>query len=187
QRIHAVVGDEALLCVAGDGPRAPAMRAALPFARHFGFLERDALADLYAAADLFLFPSPTETCGLVTLEAMRSGLAVISAEQGGVLENVRHGINGLVVRTGDGRQFAEAAIGLIRDQGQRAAMSQAARAFAVGRDWTREMDDLERWYTSVLSTPHGGGSLAAPRLQAFGDDRRSEHPAALGGSFGEIE
>jgi glycosyltransferase involved in cell wall biosynthesis len=188
QRIHAIVGDEALLCVAGDGPRAPAMRAALPFARHFGFLERDALADLYAAADLFLFPSPTETCGLVALEAMASGLPVISADQGGVLENVRHGINGLVVRTGDGRQFAEAAIGLIRDEGQRAAMSQGARAFAVGRDWGREIDELERWYASVLTTPHVGSRAAARRLQAFGDDRRSEpSPAAMGGRFSETE
>jgi hypothetical protein len=119
---------------------------------------------------------------------MASGLPVISADQGGVLENVRHGINGLVVRTGDGRQFAEAAIRLIRDQEQRAAMSQAARAFAVGRDWAREMDDLERLYTSVLSTPLGGGSFAAGRLQTFGDDRRSEpSPAAMDGSFSEIE
>lgn len=163
QRVYEAVGSETLFCVAGDGPRAEALREALPFARHFGFLERDALADLYAAADLFVFPSPTETCGLVTLEAMASGLPVISADRGGVLENVRHGINGLVVATGDGRQFAEAVIGLIRDPVQRIAMAQAARAFAVGRDWTREIDDLERMYEFVVAGGlRNGGATAQP-------------------------
>ena len=164
QRVHEAVGREAVFWVAGDGPRAAAMRDALPFARHFGFLQRDSLADLYAAADLFVFPSPTETCGLVTLEAMASGLPVISADRGGVLENMRHGINGLVVATGNGRQFAEATIGLIRDPGQRAAMAQAARAFAVGRDWGREMDVLERMYQSVVGGPLQNAGWTAQSL-----------------------
>jgi glycosyltransferase involved in cell wall biosynthesis len=171
QRIHHLVGNEVVLCVAGDGPRALALRDALPFARHFGFLERDALADLYAAADLFVFPSPTETCGLVTLEAMASGLPVISANQGGVLENMRHGINGLVVAAGDGRGFADATLGLVRDAGQRAAMAQAARAFAVGRDWTREMDELERMYQTVVAGSSGNGGPVARSAARAGADR----------------
>jgi glycosyltransferase involved in cell wall biosynthesis len=69
-----------VFCVAGAGPEAEAVRQALPFARHLGFLSRDKLADLYADADLFVFPSSTETCGLVALEAMASGLPVIGAE-----------------------------------------------------------------------------------------------------------
>jgi glycosyltransferase involved in cell wall biosynthesis len=157
-RAQEAVGPQALFCVAGDGPRGPGLRRALPFARHFGFLARDVLADLYADADLFVFPSPTETCGLVTLEAMASALPVISADHGGVLENMRDGINGMVVATGDGRQFADAIVTLIRDTRQRAAMGQAARAFAVGRDWSREMSELERMYAEAV----GCWSSAAP-------------------------
>jgi glycosyltransferase involved in cell wall biosynthesis len=151
QRAHDAVGNQALFGIAGDGPRAPALSRALPFARHFGFLARDVLADLYADADLFVFPSPTETCGLVTLEAMASGLPVISADRGGVLENMRDGINGLVAAAGSGRSFAEATVALVGDVQQRIAMGQAARAFAVGRDWTREMGELERMYQEVMS------------------------------------
>jgi glycosyltransferase involved in cell wall biosynthesis len=148
---HEIVGAEALFCVAGDGPRGPALRRALPFARHFGFLAREVLADLYADADLFVFPSATETCGLVTLEAMASALPVVSADRGGVLENMRDGINGMVVPAGDGRRFAEAIVALIRDVRQRAAMGQAARAFAVGRDWDREISELERMYREAIA------------------------------------
>lgn len=150
QRAHAAVGQQALFCVAGDGPRGPALRRALPFARHFGFLAREVLADLYADADLFVFPSPTETCGLVTLEAMASALPVISADRGGVLENMRDGINGVVVPSGDGRRFADAIVALIRDDRQRTALGQAARAFAIGRDWGREISELERMYGEAI-------------------------------------
>jgi glycosyltransferase involved in cell wall biosynthesis len=188
QRAREAVGSEAVFCIAGDGPRAAALREALPFARHFGFLERDALADLYAAADLFVFPSPTETCGLVTLEAMASGLPVISADRGGVLENVRNGINGLVVATGDSRQFAEAVIGLIRDSAQRAAMAQAARAFAVGRDWTREIDDLERMYEFVVAGGlRNGGATAQPLAVALQHDYPSQSRAGIAGEPPGVE
>jgi glycosyltransferase involved in cell wall biosynthesis len=167
RRAHDEVGEAALFCVAGDGPRAPALRRALPFARHFGFLGRDLLADLYADADLFVFPSATETCGLVTLEAMASGLPVVTADQGGVLENMRDGINGMVVPTGAGERFAEAIVTLIRDLGQRDAMGQAARAFAVGRDWNREIAELERMYADAIaraSVSLGRAGIPAPTV-----------------------
>ncbi|MGE0351867.1 MAG: glycosyltransferase family 4 protein [Gemmatimonadales bacterium] len=148
---HEALGDAADFCVAGDGPRAEAVRRELPFARHLGFLDREALADLYADADLFVFPSPTETCGLVALEAMASGLPVIGADAGGVLENLRHGINGLAARAGDPGSFAQAVVELARDGATRGAMSQAARAFAAGRDWEGELDALERLYAAAAA------------------------------------
>jgi glycosyltransferase involved in cell wall biosynthesis len=144
------LGDEAVYWVAGDGPRGDLVRRALPFARHLGFLERDVLADLYADADLFVFPSPTETCGLVALEAMASGLPVVSADLGGVLENVRHGINGVIVPAGDGDAFARAVVQLVRQRPQREVMAQAARAFAVARDWGNELDALGPMYSRAV-------------------------------------
>src|SRR5262249_13905569 len=85
QQAQAQVGDGAKFVVAGDGPEAGMVRTALPFATHYGFIDRERLADLYADSDLFVFTSPTETCGLVVLEAMASGTPVITSDQGGVL------------------------------------------------------------------------------------------------------
>jgi glycosyltransferase involved in cell wall biosynthesis len=151
RRAHELLGPEASFCVAGDGPRGADVRERLPFASHLGFLDRQTLANLYADADLFVFPSPTETCGLVALEAMACGLPVIGAHAGGVLENVRHGINGMLVTPGDAESFAAETVALVRDSHRRNAMSQAARAFAVARDWQHELDQLLPMYHSVIS------------------------------------
>jgi glycosyltransferase involved in cell wall biosynthesis len=148
--LHGDHGDRLAFWVAGDGPRAGEVRQALPFARHAGFLARDALAELYADADLFVFPSRTETCGLVALEAMAAGLPVVAADQGGVRENVRHGITGLLVRAGSPEAFATAVANLAADPDQRRAMAQAARAFAIARDWNRELDALVPLYEEAV-------------------------------------
>ncbi|MGH7591121.1 MAG: glycosyltransferase family 4 protein [Gemmatimonadales bacterium] len=151
RRAEAVLGDAATFCVAGDGPEAAAVRNALPRANHLGFIDRVVLADLYADADLFVFPSPTETCGLVALEAMAAGVPVIGAAAGGIIENVRHGINGLVVAPGNALEFAGAITALATDPARRGAMSAAARAFAVARDWERELDRLEPMYREAVA------------------------------------
>ena len=150
QRAHAALGDRARFVVAGDGPEAGMVRAALPFATHYGFIDRRRLAEVYADSDLFVFPSPTETCGLVVLEAMASGLPVITSDQGGVLENVRHALNGLMVPAGDAEAFGQAAVDLARNARGREAMASAARAFAVARDWEREIDQLEPMYRAAI-------------------------------------
>ncbi len=146
---HARLGARASFTVAGDGPEAGAVRAALPFARHLGFLPRMALAVIYADAELFVFPSPTETCGLVALEALASGVPVIGAAAGGIPENLREGITGCLVPPGDANAFADRIVELAGDEGRRAAMGEAARAFAVGRDWDRELEELAADYERV--------------------------------------
>lgn len=166
QQAQAALGSGVRFVVAGDGPRAAWVRAALPFATHLGFLSRPVLADLYADADLFVFPSPTETCGLVLLEAMAAGLPVVAADQGGVLENLRDGLNGVQAPAGDAGAFAAAIARLVGDAPQRHAMAQAARAFAVARDWARELDALEPMYASLIGTqrPAGPRAILAPAL-----------------------
>lgn len=155
------LGDKAVFCVAGDGPRAGWVRSALPFARHLGFLDRQVLADLYADADIFVFPSATETCGLVALEALASGIPVIAANAGGVKENLRQGITGMLVNPGDGSAFAEAIEQLVVDGEQRRAMREGARAFAVGRDWARELDKLEGIYENLCTSSR---AVVAPSI-----------------------
>ncbi len=143
------LGHAAVFCVAGDGPEAERVRHALPFAHHYGFLPRPRLAELYADSDLFVFPSPTETCGLVALEAMASGLPVIAADSGGVRDNVRDGLTGRLLPPSDAVEFAHAIVELAADAGTRRSMAEAARAFAVGRDWSRELDILLEQYDDV--------------------------------------
>lgn len=147
---HAALGDTALICVAGDGPEAKRARRQLPFALHRGFLDRETLADLYADADLFVFPSPTETCGLVALEAMASGLPVIAANHGGAQENVQDGITGRLVEAGDADGFTQAIFELARDPQLREKMARNARAFGLARDWKRELDLLVEQYEAAL-------------------------------------
>jgi len=153
QQARSVLGEQAVFCVAGDGPRAAQVRAALPFARHYGFLNRADVADLYADADVFVFPSPTETCGLVVLEALASRVPVIGAEAGGVPENILSGLTGLLVPPRRPDAFAGAMIHLASHPSVRYPMSEAARAFAIARDWSREMDVLETLFQSIARTP----------------------------------
>ncbi|MFN8653010.1 MAG: glycosyltransferase family 1 protein [Gemmatimonadales bacterium] len=149
---RARLGEAAIFCVAGDGPKAAWVRESLPWARHLGFLDRAVLADLYADADLFVFPSATETCGLVALEALASGVPVIGANAGGVRENLREGLTGMLAEAGNGASFAIRIEALVRDQVQRRAMAEAARAFAVGRDWALELDQLEAAYARLCES-----------------------------------
>lgn len=169
QLAEEALGRTVTFVVAGDGPKAAEVRAALPFATHLGFLDRQTLANLYADADLFVFPSPTETCGLVLLEAMASGVPVIASDRGGVQENLRPGLNGLQVRAGDGAGFAGAIVELLNAPAQREAMGQAARAFSVARDWERELDAIVPMYAGAVaravrpgaSGGHGAGIATA--------------------------
>lgn len=161
QAAHDRLGERARFCVAGDGPCAAEVRQALPFATHLGFLARGTLADLYADADLFVFPSPTETCGLVALEALASGLPVIGARAGGIPESVRHDLTGALVEAGSRDGFCDAIVRLADDGEQRGAMSQAARAFAVGRDWARELDELEGLYQRLRYTATAAAAPSA--------------------------
>ncbi len=80
----------------GDGPRLEEMKREHPDFIYTGVLRGEALAEHYASADMFLFPSITETFGNVTLEAMSSGLAVIAYDYAAARQHIRHGINGFV-------------------------------------------------------------------------------------------
>ncbi len=93
---------EASLVLAGDGPlrshlQSLAFRAGLSSSLHFlGRVEPGELRHVYASADLLVFPSTTETQGLVLLEAMAAGLPVVAARAGGAVDVVEDGRNGFL-------------------------------------------------------------------------------------------
>jgi len=131
---------EALLVIAGEGParaslRAQALAHGLAAQVHFaGYLERNsALLDCYAAADVFVFASRTETQGLVLLEAMAQGAPVVSTAELGT-RSVLLPASGALVVPEERTAFAAAVVRVLRDAGLRESMAARGRAYA--RSWS---------------------------------------------------
>jgi glycosyltransferase involved in cell wall biosynthesis len=122
-------GAQAHLVVAGDGPYRAEMEELLADypACFLGFVPQEELARVYASSDLFVFPSSTDTCGLVVLEAQAAGLPAIVCDRGGPGEYVQPGCTGLVVPGDDRAAFAGAILALLADDDRRRAMGRAAR------------------------------------------------------------
>lgn len=155
------LGPRATFVIAGDGPEAGFVKSRLPFARQLGFLDRDSLAALYASADLCVLPSRTETCGLVALEAMASGLPVVAAHAGGLRESIRHGENGLLIPPHDARGFSQAIATLALQPPWRRALAVAARRTAESRDVALENRELLQQYAAISGSSPGQAPCAA--------------------------
>jgi glycosyltransferase involved in cell wall biosynthesis len=130
------------LVIAGEGPALPALQrqaAALGVGtrvRFVGYLDRRAeLPDCYAAADLFVFASRTETQGLVLLEAMAAGLPVLAFAALGTREIVEPR-RGALPAPQEAAAFGRAMAALANDPERRAAMAAAGQAFV--EEWTTE-------------------------------------------------
>lgn len=149
-RARRCLGPRATFVIAGEGPEAGSVRARAPFVRQVGFVDRDSLAALYASADLCVLPSRTETCGLVALEAMASGLPVIAANAGGLAESVRHNENGLLVHPDDARGFGHAIVALALDRERRQRLAHGARQTALARDIEAEDRELLLQYAALV-------------------------------------
>jgi glycosyltransferase involved in cell wall biosynthesis len=133
--------------VVGDGPERRSLAARLPSALFLGHLDGEALARAYASADVFVFPSDTETFGNVTLEAMASGLAVAAADATGSRSLVEPEVSGLLAPPG---QLGEAVARLVADGALRRALAAAARARAERHGWDSVMQALEEHYLELL-------------------------------------
>jgi UDP-glucose:(heptosyl)LPS alpha-1,3-glucosyltransferase len=118
---------------------------------------RTAVRDLrpyYGAADIFLFPSPYDAFGMVALEAMASGLPVITSRQAGVSELIRDGGDGLVVASAtDVEGFASRMARLCQDRYARAGMGQAARKTAEAHSWDSVARETMKVYERALEKP----------------------------------
>ena len=121
----------------GDGPQRATLQAQHPDLVFAGVQTGDDLARYYASADIFLFPSETETFGNVTLEAMASGLAVVAYDYAAAHRHIRHGSSGLLVPFGNRNDFIEAAVAIADAVQYLPPLRQAARAHAASLDWQR--------------------------------------------------
>ena len=120
----------ARIVLVGDGPQRDALAAAYPDALFVGTKHDTELAAHYASADLFVFPSLSETFGNVVLEAMASGLALVAFDHTAAQEHVANGISGLVVPAADTRGFISSAYQLGLDPETRRLLGTNARRAA---------------------------------------------------------
>jgi glycosyltransferase involved in cell wall biosynthesis len=131
--------------VVGDGPLGATLANMHPDLLFRGFRISDDLAEHYASADVFLFPSETETFGNVTLEAMASGLAVVAYDYAAAHVHVENGVTGVLVKPGDAPRFAAAAAALVRTPEMLPAMRRRARAAMEAVDWSRVVERFEQF------------------------------------------
>ncbi|HEY7001746.1 MAG TPA: glycosyltransferase [Candidatus Udaeobacter sp.] len=123
------------LFVVGHGPYSEKFAQSLPEAVFTGYLTGKELATAYASADIFVFPSTTDTFGNVILEAQASGVPVIVSDSGGPKELVEERTNGLITRSRDVDDFTRAIRSLVTDATLRTRMSTAARESVIDRSW----------------------------------------------------
>ena len=142
------------LVIVGDGPARRSLLTSfggdqviwLPFER-----DRDQLADLYAAVNLYVAPGPAETFGLASLEALASGNPVLSVDQGGVAETVRRSGAGMLYASGDSSHMAETAERLLGMD--LSSLGARARHYAESNhSWNAVFDRLFAVYQDVLAS-----------------------------------
>jgi glycosyltransferase involved in cell wall biosynthesis len=128
-------GHPVKLYLVGHGPYSEALEKALPDAVFLGYLTGEPLAKAYASADVFVFPSTTDTFGNVVIEAQASGLPVIVSDLGGPKELVENGASGIITKAHDADDFARAISRLAGDAKMRAQMGERARQSVIDRSW----------------------------------------------------
>jgi glycosyltransferase involved in cell wall biosynthesis len=131
------------LVLVGDGPARAELQARCPDAIFAGMRRGEDLATHYASADVFLFPSLTETYGNVTIEALASGLAVVAFDYAAAAETIRHGDNGLLAPMGDSGAFGALAASAVSDFARATAMGSRARGSALELGWDLVVRQLE--------------------------------------------
>ncbi len=146
----------ACLALVGDGPYRGQLEKIFENTKtnFIGYLSGEELASAYASGDIFLFPSSTETLGLVLLEAMAAGCPVIGANKGGIPDIINNGINGCLYNPDEKdngeRSLIEATKKILADKNKKEAMRKEARKEAEQWDWNQATLQLQKYYSETL-------------------------------------
>lgn len=149
----------ARLLLVGDGPLRQELLARCPGAILAGQRGGADLAAHYASADLFVFPSLTETFGNVTTEALASGLPVVAFQYAGAAQVIHHGHSGLLAPYNDSAALVRHAVTLAQDPAQRLALGRQARLRACELDWDGIVARFETVLLQVMHSSDGASSL----------------------------
>ena len=139
----------------GDGPMMNSLRSEFPDAVFCGMRRGEDLARHYAAMDVLLFASETETFGNVLLEGMASGLATVSYRYAASADVVLDGINGLQAEKGDEEGFYSAMRRLLEDGEMIRRLGKQARRTVNSRTWDSIHDRFEELLASVAREENG--------------------------------
>ncbi len=147
---------ETRLALVGDGPYRQQLEKIFEdtSTTFVGYLCGEELASAYASGDAFLFPSSTETLGLVLLEAMAAGCPVVGANKGGIPDIITDGKNGCLYNPDETNEGAQSLINatkkLLGNDLERQAMRKAAREEAERWGWAGATAQLRNYYKNVL-------------------------------------
>lgn len=144
---------DARLALVGDGPHRLALEKHFAgTSTHFvGYLIGRELGSAFACADAFVFPSRTETLGLVLLEAMAAGCPVVAASSGGITDIVASGVNGYLFNPADELGAIAATQRLLAQKQEREIIRKNARLEAERWGWAAATRQLQNYYTAVTS------------------------------------
>ena len=152
--------------VVGEGPMRAELQGRLPEAHFPGHRTGADLARWYASADLFVFPSTTETFGNVILEAFASGLPVVGAVAPGSMDLVEPGRNGILARPRDPADLADKIQYLLSERVDRAAMGREARRTVRRFDWGAVNRALISGYREAIRAHRSPMEVGAMELAA---------------------
>jgi len=140
------------LALVGDGPYRQQLERLFEGTptTFVGYLAGEELASAYASGDAFLFPSSTETLGLVLLEAMAAGCPVVGARRGGIPDIVSDGVNGFLYDPDEEGSLTTAVANLLGEADTRRALRLAAREEAERWGWASATEQLRGYYRQVL-------------------------------------
>lgn len=131
------------LVFAGDGPHRAHLQALCPDAVFLGMCKHEELASIYPSADLFLFPSLTETFGNVTLEALACGTPVLAFDSAAASELLQPERNGWLVQGEREQDFLAQALHVTRAPAQLMAMREPTRESVAALDWQQIVLQVE--------------------------------------------
>ncbi|GAA0440244.1 glycosyltransferase family 1 protein [Lentibacillus halophilus] len=142
--------DEFALAIAGDGPHRQSLE------KHFagtntvftGFLHGEELAKAYASSDVFVFPSTSETLGLVITEAMASGLPLVAAKSGPTCEQIEDNRTGLLYDKDKRNDFTNTVL-RFGDETLRKRMAKNARRDIAEMSWEAQSKQVLDYYKAI--------------------------------------
>jgi glycosyltransferase involved in cell wall biosynthesis len=154
---------KARMVFVGEGPQLKALARQYPQYCFAGLRHGVDLAEHYASADLFVFPSLTETFGNVTPEALASGLAVVAYDCAGAADLIENGKNGLLAAPGHSRGIIDAAVALASDDRQRTLIRNQAAPSVAHLDW----ESIHDIFIAALTRCINGNNCGSSAKQAL--------------------
>lgn len=152
---------DARMVLVGDGPMRAHLERDNPDCAFTGLQRGEALARLFASADLFTFPGMSETFGNVTLESMASGVPVVAFDQGAAREHLLDGAHGAAVAPGDEKAFIAATVRLGCDMELLRTMGMAACTTVQGLSPRQVAADLDNLLFQLHARMNGHVGVSA--------------------------